>query len=105
MRSVKRVAQKVNRTNKLGYQAFTAIGYQILHAESAQEVEELFQVLAGQRPVSYASRYLTNIKALKEFSKKGRQSDWEECSQWVEWWTRERHLSKLHVFNLIAFAL
>ena len=52
MRSVKRVAEKVNKRNELGLKAFTTIGYQILNASSKEEVIELFEVLKGRRPLS-----------------------------------------------------
>ena len=42
MRSVKRVAHTVCNGNSLAYYAFKAIGYQVLKAESANEIDVLF---------------------------------------------------------------
>ena len=90
MRSVRRVAQKVNRKSKLGVQAFTAIGYKLL--EVTEAVSTLFDVLGGKRPLSDALVLMPNSRMLKDYNAQHNPKSWEECSHWVEWWTRERHL-------------
>ena len=50
MRSVKRVAERVNKGSKGGYQAFVSIGYGILHIKNKEDVTKLFKVLCGKEP-------------------------------------------------------
>ena len=95
MRSVRRVAQKVNRGSRLGVQAFTAIGYKLLEVTDTEEVSTLFDVLGGKRPLSDALKLMPKSRILKEYNTRHNPKSWEECSHWVEWWTRERHLREL----------
>lgn len=94
MRSVRRVAQRVNRNNHLGAKAFTTIGYKILEAKEQNEIATLFEVLAGEKPITDAMKLLPHSKVLQQYSSQHSQHDWEGCNHWVDWWTRERHLSK-----------
>lgn len=96
MRSVRRVAQKVNRGSKQGVQAFTAIGYKLLEVTDTEAVSTLFEVLGGRRPLADALVFMPNSRILQEYSTKHSPKSWEECSHWVEWWTRERHLRKFY---------
>ena len=48
MRSVKRVAERVNKGSRGGYQAFVSIGYAIPPVKSKDDVMKLFQVLCGK---------------------------------------------------------
>ena len=92
MRSVRRVAQKVNRGSRLGVQAFTAIGYKLLEVTNTEEVSTLFDVLGGRQPVSDALVLMPNSRILKDCSTRHNLKSWEECSHWVEWWTRPVHM-------------
>ena len=94
MRSVRRVAQRVNRSNQLGAKAFTTIGYKILEAKEQNEIATLFEVLKGGKPIADAMKLLPHSKMFQQYSSQHRQHDWDECNHWVDWWTRERHLSK-----------
>ena len=94
MRSVKRVAHTVCNGNSLAYDAFKAIGYQVLKAESANEIGVLFQVLKGELPLEAAIKFLPKSKVLQNYSPHHNPSNWQSCGKWSERWTRPRHLSK-----------
>ena len=94
MRSVRRVAQKVNKGNSLGRQAFVAVGYKILGVSKSAHVKTLFDVLSGDKPLSGALAILPNCTPLKDLIGHHNPEDWKECTHWVEWWTSERHLSE-----------
>lgn len=83
MRSVRRVAQKVNRTSKLGVQAFTVIGYKLLEVKDTEKVSTLLDVLGGKRPLSEALLLMPKSRALMEYSSKHNPKTWEECCHWV----------------------
>ena len=55
MRSVKRVAHSVSKGDQLAYEAFKAIGYHVLKANSKQAILTLFEVLGGQLPLDVVS--------------------------------------------------
>lgn len=94
MGSVRRVAQKVSKNSESGVKAFTTIGYQILEAGREEDVTTLFEVLWGQRPLSDAQKLMPDSEVLRKYSKTHYPKDWEDCGHWVDWWVRERHLSK-----------
>lgn len=94
MRSVKRVAHTVCNGNSLAYDAFKAIGYQVLKAESPNEIGVLFQVLKGELPLKVAMKFLPKSKVLQNYTPHHNPSNWQSCGKWSEWWTRPRHLSK-----------
>ena len=87
MRSVKRVAHTVCNGNSLAYDAFKAIGYQVLRAESANEIGVLFQVLKGELPLEAAMKFLPKSKVLQNYSPHHNPSNWQSYGKWSEWWT------------------
>ena len=78
MRSVHRVAQRVNRSNQLGAKAFTTIGYKILEAKEQNEIATLFEVLKGGKSIADAMKLLPQSKMLQQYSSQHRQHDWDE---------------------------
>ena len=94
-RSVKNVSEKVNRSHSLAHQAFTTIGYAILHAKSEEDVLSLFHVLEGEEPLSTAICIVPQSTTLKEYQQFHQQEKWRACSNWAKWWMRPAHLSEL----------
>ena len=91
IRSVQRVAKRLNPQNKTRRDAFSAIGKQILRAKSAEDVITLFQVLKGQHTICEVQHLLPgiNLHNIKHGS-----NEWLGAASWVEWWLRKRHLRK-----------
>ncbi len=85
MRSVRLVAEKVNKCNRQGAEAFTAIGYKILRHEEKENVMTLFEVLGGQRPLSDALSIIPRSKVLTKYDNAHKVEKWQRCSHWVEW--------------------
>lgn len=85
IRSVQRVAKKLNHQNKQNREAFVAIGQQILKAKSASEVMTLFTMMKGECPLTEANLAKPINESIKE---------WKQATSWVEWWTRRRHQCK-----------
>lgn len=85
IRSVQRVAKKLNGQNKENTELFINIGQKILKAKSAAEVMKLFQSLKGDCPPITDAKQPSSRKIVKE---------WTKATAWVEWWTRKHHLSK-----------
>lgn len=94
MRSVKRVAHTVSKGDQQAYEAFKAIGYHVLKADSENTILTLFRVLGGELPLSEAIHILPTSKALQKYSPHHKPSKWKPCQRWMEWWTRLRHMSK-----------
>ena len=94
MRSVKRVAERVNKGSKSGYQAFVSIGYAIPHIKNKEDVTKLFKVLCGKEPISTAEQILGSCSAVTSYKENHNSETWSLCSHWNEWWTRPVHLSK-----------
>ncbi len=64
-RSVKRVAERVNKGDPLGYKAFTTIAYTIPKAESPEQISKLFSVLAGEADIAIVAE----VNGLARFSR------------------------------------
>lgn len=94
IRSVHRVAKKVNPRDSRGKDAYIALGQRIIKADSAEEVLTLFQVLKGQRPLSDVVTLMPRNDKITECS--ADRNEWQRATSWVEWWIRKRHLSKFH---------
>lgn len=94
-RSVKRVSDRVNKgSSTRAYKAFTTIAYSIPTSKSKADVETLFKVLCGEKPLSEAIRIMPGSSVLKEFQAEYNMENWKSCSHWCEWWMRPNHLSK-----------
>ena len=93
-RSVKRVSERTNKVGSLGCRAFQHIGYEIPRAKSKEDVENLFAVLAGDKPLATACSILGSPKVLSDYAPEHDVSKWKACSHWRDWWMRENHLSK-----------
>ena len=109
-RSVKRVSDKVNKgSSTKAYKAFTTIAYAIPTAKTKTEVESIFQVLCGAKPLSAAISNLPESSILKEYEPEHDMESWKPCSHWCDWWMRPNHLSKItsHFFysNTNMFSL
>jgi hypothetical protein len=89
IRSVERVAKRVNSKSRVGRDAFVAIGKHILKADTADDILMLFEVMRGKKSIGEAkcvpSQFLCSDKEC---------SEWAGASSWVDWWLRERHLRK-----------
>ena len=74
------------------YKAFTTIDYAI---PTKTEVESIFQVLCGAKPLSAAISILPESSILKEYEPEHDMESWKPCSHWCDWWMRPNHLSKI----------
>ncbi len=92
-RSVKRVAERVNKGDPEGYKAFTAIAYAVLKAENPKQISKLSAVLAGEADVSTVSNIGDLGRILGDH--KPSTAAWSAGRHWVSWWERPKHLSKL----------
>lgn len=99
IRSVQRVAKKVNPRDSSGRDAFIAIGQKILKAESAKQIMILFEVLKGERPLCDTIALMPHDDKLTECCPIN-EKEWQRAATWVEWWIRRRHLRKFHRFCL-----
>lgn len=95
-RSVKRVGEKTNKVGSLGYKAFLHIGYEIPKAKTKADVEDLFAVLSGDKPLGIACSILNFPMVLMDYASEHDPQKWKLSSHWCAWWTRENHLSKLY---------
>ena len=89
IRSVERVAKRVNPKNSVGRDAFVAIGKHILKADSAETVLMLFEVMRGRKSIGEAKCVPTQFLCSDKNC-----SGWAGATSWVDWWLRERHLRK-----------
>ena len=94
MRSVKRIAQKVTKA-QLGRRVFTMLGYAILDAEKDTDINTLFSIMEGEIPITAACQFFPDSSLLKDYTPSHSQDEWRVCSNWVAWWKRPAHLSKL----------
>lgn len=86
IRSLQRVAKKLNSQYKEGKEAFVAVGQQILKAKSADEVMTLFDVLRGEKSI--------NDISIPKCARTVDTKEWKGAATWVDWWVRKRHLCK-----------
>lgn len=97
MRSVKRVALRVNPRDEEGRRIFVNIGQTILRAKSEADVLTLFQVLCGEEKLSAAALLMPECKnTLLGYCKAHKVNAWEAAKHWSKWWTRPSHLRKFH---------
>ena len=80
--------------NSLAYNAFKAIGYHVLKAQSEDEIKTLFSVLGGSAEIDEVMLHLTSSKCLQNYGPRHKRTYWEPAAKWSEWWTRSRHLSR-----------
>ena len=88
LRSVKRVAEKVNKRSEMGYKAFTTIGPK---AALKEDVITLFNVLSGREA---AIKILPHASILQEYYIHHNPDNWKVSANWSDWWSRPNHLSK-----------
>ena len=91
-RSVKRVAERVNKGDPQGFKAFTTVAYTIPKANSPEDISKLFNVLAGEADISTLAEVSGLSKTLKKFNHTPKS--WKTAKHWVNWWRRPNHLSK-----------
>lgn len=101
-RSVKRVSERTNKVGSPGYKAFLHIGYEIPKAKTKKDVEDLFAVLARDKPLAVACSILNSAKVLTDYAAEHDPQKWKLSSHWCAWWMREKHLSKPYKITLIA---
>ena len=96
-RSVKRVSERINKRDSLVNKAFTTIAYNVTNMTSKEDVQVLFDVLAGKRELREAVALCAKSTVLETYAKDGGHNpdSWKACSHWAEWWQRDRHLRKL----------
>lgn len=102
-RSVKRVAERLNKGSGLGFKAFTTIGYAIPKAVSKEDVITLFDVLCGKKALSAAIDILPEAILLLEYKNDHNPENWKPGSSWRDWWCRSNHLSMCEKFCRVTF--
>ena len=78
MRSVKTVAHTVCNDDSMAYDAFKAIGYQVLKAESVNEISIPFHVLGGKLPLEETLPPIPKSKSLQNYSSRHNSNNWQE---------------------------
>ena len=91
-RSVKCVAERVNKGDPQGFKAFTTVAYTIPKANSPEDLSKLFNVLAGEVDTSTLAEVSGLSKTLKKFNHTPKS--WKTAKHWVNWWIRPNYLSK-----------
>ena len=91
-RSVKRVSDRVNKgSSTKAHRAFTKIAHAIPAIQKKEQVEILFQVLCGAKPLSSATAILSESSLLREYEPDHNVENWTACTHWCNWWTRQNH--------------
>ena len=94
MRSVKPVSQRVNPKCSKGQSVFNSIAYHILKVKDSQQVDILFGILKGSRPLEDANRIVPPKTFPIGYATRHDPEKWKGCQHWVDWWMQDRHLSK-----------
>ncbi len=80
----------------LSMKTFRFLADKIITCTTKEEVQTIFNVLAGELPISSVNHLLT------EEMKDGNlnNENWRKLQNWKKWWTREEHLSKCFLFSI-----
>ena len=98
IRSYQRVAERVNSSvskgnRRMAVEAFCLIAKNIMMATEKQHVLQLFDVLHNTDKLSLIQHI--NVPLSAEQIAIVSKCDWSSAKNWVQWWTRSRHLQML----------
>lgn len=94
-RSVKRVAERVNKGDPQGCRLFTTVAYAIPKAATRDDISKMLSVVAGEASIST----LAEVECLRKTvaAECHTPKAWTAAKHWVNWWRRPKHLRKLVV--------
>ena len=98
-RSYQRVAKRIPSTvtsgkKILARQAFELIAQEIPSLKSTNEVQNCFEVLKGEKPISTITSMVPRLTS-EHTSIVNNECKWSGAKAWVNWWTRPYHLKML----------
>ena len=98
-RSYQRVAKRITSTvtsgkKILARQAFELIAQEIPSLKSTNEVQNCFEVLKGEKPISTITSMVPRLTS-EHISIVNNECKWSGAKAWVNWWTRPYHLKML----------
>ena len=88
-RSALKVSTRVCETSA-SLKVFKYLADKVTTCQAKQEVQAIFNVLSGDRPLSSVKNVLPEDMKKEEID----NASWTKLQNWKKWWTREEHLSK-----------